>query len=99
VHGDKIGDADATNGRIGGLGVGFGQWRPQGGKQSKNVESLRRQREKGNRDASRLRPQFVIVIKKYNIDNISKREGRLVEKSQSMVENHRKIQKIILKLK
>jgi hypothetical protein len=29
---DEIGDADATNGRIGGCRVAFDHWLPQGGK-------------------------------------------------------------------
>jgi hypothetical protein len=76
--GDEIGDVNATNGQIGGLGVGFGHWQPPGGQSSKNVECLSRQREKGDRDPGHLRPQFVIGIKKHNIGNISRTERRLV---------------------
>jgi hypothetical protein len=71
----EIGDADSMNGRIGGLEVGFGHWRPHGEKSSKNVDRLRHQREKRDRDTGGLRSQFVIVIKKHDIRNISRRKG------------------------
>jgi hypothetical protein len=74
---DDIGNADATNEWIGGLGLGFGHSRHHGGKTSKNFEYLRCQREMGDRDAGHLRLQFVIVIQKHDIGNISGTEGRL----------------------
>jgi hypothetical protein len=87
---------------IGGLEVGFRHWRPQGGNSPKNVECLRRQRrqrEEGDRDASHLRPQFMIVMKKHDIGNISRTEGRLIARLWPIVGNNRRIQKIMMKLK
>jgi hypothetical protein len=90
---------NATNGRTGGLGVGFSYWRPQGGKLSTSVECLRRQRERGDQDVVDLQPQIAIVVKKHEIVNISRKEGRLVARDQEIVENNRKRQKIIMELK
>jgi hypothetical protein len=53
---DEIGDANAANGRIDALRVGFCHYLPHGGKLSKNVECLMHQREKGDRDADHYRP-------------------------------------------
>jgi hypothetical protein len=79
--GHEIGDADATNRQISDLGVGFGRSQPPGEKSSRNVECLRRQKEKGDRDTRHLRHQFVTVIKKYDSAPLSRREGRLVAKN------------------
>jgi hypothetical protein len=75
---DAPGDADATSGHINGLGVGFGRWSPHRGQSSKNIECLRRQREKGDPDTGHLKPHSVIVIKKYDLSNVSRTEKRLV---------------------
>jgi hypothetical protein len=66
------GDADVMNRGTGSLEVGFGLWRPPGGQSSKNAEWLRRQKEKGDRDAVHLRPQLMTVMKKHDIGNISR---------------------------
>jgi predicted RNase H-like nuclease (RuvC/YqgF family) len=81
------------------LEVGFGHWPPHRGKLSKNVECLRHQREKEGRDAGHLGHQFAIVIKKNDIGNISRTEGRLVAKNRSIVGDNKRLQKIIMKLK
>jgi hypothetical protein len=55
--------------------------------------------EKGDQYVANLRPQIVIVVKKYDIANISRKEGRLVARDQDIVENNRQRQTIILKVK
>jgi hypothetical protein len=58
-----------------------------------------RQRENEDREAGYLRLQFVIVIQKHDIGNISRRERRLVATKWQIVGDKRRIQKVIIKLK
>jgi hypothetical protein len=55
--------------------------------------------EEGDRDADHLILQFLIVIQKRHIKNISRREGALVGRDYCVVEENERTQETIMKLR
>jgi hypothetical protein len=55
--------------------------------------------EKGDRDAGHLMLQFLIVIQKQYIGNISRRKGAMITRNDEIREKNRKAQKLFMKLR